>query len=157
MGRTIADTFDSYFRWLVLFLMLTAIKHGMEAAAYLTDQSTSQALHAWAHWPARAGIAAALIGMGTYGWGAWRAKTACVGSLFNHGYVYEAIKSSALVSFLVAGLTTLLLVEFMSNTDLPATFSSNLIAAVLGAAFCISFFARDLGEVFGGGEKEPLA
>ncbi|MEZ6030153.1 MAG: hypothetical protein R3C46_10430 [Hyphomonadaceae bacterium] len=155
MGRTIADTFDNYSRWLVLFLLLTSIKHGMEAVAYLTDQSTAEALRAWAHWPARAGLAAAIVGVGAYGWGVWRAKTVCVGSLFKQGYVYEAIKRSALVSFLVAGLTTMLLVEFMSDTDLPAAFSSNLIAAVLGTTFCISFFARDLGEVFGG-EQESV-
>jgi len=140
MEKTLADAFDSYVNWLVLFVFLTSVNLVMEAGAYLVHAAAGEELRAWALWPARGGTVALAVAMITW-FRLLRHKRQQPGRrAFLDEYVTETIKRSAFVAFCLTFFLVGILDVVTNHTQLPADFFIKLPGVSLSAGFSISFF-----------------
>lgn len=140
MGKTLADAFDSYVNWIVLFFFLTAVNLALEAGAYLVNEAAGQKLNAWALWPARGGSIALVMAMVIWVRLLRHKRQQRGRRAFLDEFVTEAIKRSASVAFFLTLCLVAILDVVTNNTQLPADFFIKLPGLSLTAGFSISFF-----------------
>ncbi len=138
--RTLADVFDSYVNWLVLFVFLTAVNLAMEAGAYLVDKTTGEALHTWAQWPSRGSLVAVVVAMVIWLRLPRHKRQKRDQRALHDEYVTETVKRSAFIAFILTfGLVAFLDVA-ANHTQLPADYYIKLPGLSLSAGFSLSFF-----------------
>jgi hypothetical protein len=155
MNKSLAETFDSYVNWLVLFVFLTAVNLVMEASAFLVSEPLAEALRNWARWVTHAGTLTVIIAIII-----WfrrpkeqrkcRDQRALLG-----GFVVDAARRAAFLAFSITFIVVALLDGITNHTQLPADFFIKLPGISLSAVFSISFFlfTRNKGDDDEGGEE----
>lgn len=151
MGKTLADVFDSYVNWIVLFVFLTAVNLAMEAGAYLVNDAAGGALRAWALWPARAAGLAVIVAVAVWLRLPKHKRQKRDQRALLDGYVMDAIKRSAFIAFVLTFILVAFLDVAANHTRLPADFFVKLTGLSLSAAFSVSFFLSN----FFNGENSP--
>lgn len=146
MNATLGDVFERYTNWIVLFIFLTAISQLMEASAYLIDNPLGETPSALSRWPTRAASLAVVMALVQGFRLSWRKRQRLDRRTFVDDYVFETIKRSAFIAFVVTFLLLAFLDVAANDTQLPADFFIKLPALSLGAAFSISYFAQVFSE-----------
>jgi len=140
MNKSIAETFDSYVNWLVLFSFLTAVNLIMEAGAYLVSAPVADALVSWAPWVTHAGTLTVIVALII-----WFRRPKADRSCRNQrallsGFVVDAVRRASFISFIVTFIVVALLDDITNHSQLPADFFIKLPGISLAATFSISFF-----------------
>lgn len=153
--KSLADAFDDYVNWVVLWMFLTSINLAMEASAFLLSKEVGRQVRAWAHLPTRAGIVILFVAIFLYARRRWKAGWKCGDCAFMDGYTMDIVKRSAVVAFLVTLMSVALLDNVTNNTELPADFYIKLPGVTLTATFSLCFFFWNRSPR-GGAEEEVL-
>lgn len=156
MGKTIADVFDSYVKWLVLFAFLSAINLAMEASAYLVDEAVAEALRTWSQWPARAAAVAVVVAMVIWVRLPRDKRSKRHQRALNDEYIMETVKRSAFVAFFLTLVLVAILDVVTNDTQLSADFFIKLPGLSLSAGFSISFFLFHARDHAGAETEEAL-
>lgn len=137
--KTLADAFDDYVHWLVLWVLLSALNLALEAATYLFEGDTGTLLRDLALIPSWLGLPVILVGLFVFLRARRRAGRTIGRADLVDSYVVEALKRAALVAFLVTLPTIVLLDVATNHTSLPADFFIKLPGVALTASFGITF------------------
>ena len=140
MNKSLAETFDSYVNWLVLFVFLTAINLVMEASAYLVSGPVAAILQSWARWVTHAGTLTVIIAIIIWFRRPKEQRKCRDQRVLLGGFVVDAARRAAFLSFFITFIVVALLDPITNHTQLPADFFIKLPGISLSAVFSISFF-----------------
>jgi Na+/H+-translocating membrane pyrophosphatase len=139
-NKTLADVFDSYVNWLVSSVFLMAVNLAMEAGAYLVNETASEALNAWAQWPARGSSIAIAVAVIIWLRRPKPQRPKQDQRALLDAYVVETAKRAAFIAFILTLCLVAILDVITNDTQLPADFFIKLPGLSLTAGFSISFF-----------------
>lgn len=140
MGKTLADSFDSYVNWIVGFLFLSALNLAFEASTFLVNEAMGEGLEAFARWLARGSSVCLAIAMILWVRLIRRKQLRLEHRNFLDEFVTSAIQRSAMVAFLITLCLVAILDVVTNNSQLPADFYIKLPSFSLTAGFSISYY-----------------
>ena len=132
--KSLADAFDDYVNWVVLWMFLTSINLAMEASAFLLSDEAGRQLRAWSRVPTHVGTVILFVAVFVFARRRWKSGRKCGECAFMDGYTMENVKRSALVSFLITLMTVAMLDVAANHTELPADFFIKLSSCATSRA-----------------------